>query len=179
MRSLILVLLMILLVGAEPATAPITPARAAFERFKQLDGVWEGRSTKGWVERTSFKTIAGGSCVMETSFDAHPSETMVTMFHMDGEQLMLTHYCVAKNQPRMRADQISPDGSQLTFTFFDGGNIPTRDRGHMDKAVFKFESPDRMSSQWTWYQNGKEQWMEEIVLTRLSAVNPPTTAPAR
>ena len=176
MLTLILALIVL---GAEPTTAPTTPARLAFDRFRQLDGVWEGRSTKGWVERTSFKTIAGGSCVMETSFDAHPNETMVTMFHMDGEQLVLTHYCVSKNQPRMRADQISPDGSQLTFTFLDGANIPTRDRGHMDKAVFKFESPDRMSSQWTWYQNGKEQWMEEIVFTRVSGADAPTTAPAR
>jgi hypothetical protein len=45
--------------------------------------------------------------------------------------------------------------------------------------VFKFESADRMSSQWTWYQNGKEQWMEEIVFTRVSGADAPTTAPAR
>ena len=178
MRQVLMAPFLLILLGADgPTTTPATPARLAFERFKQIEGVWQGRSTKGWVERSVFKTIAAGSCVMETSFDAHPNESMVTMYHMDGEQLMLTHYCVAKNQPRMRATEISPDGSTVTFTFLDGTNIPTRDRGHMDKAVFKFESPDRFTSQWTWYQNGKEQWMEEIEYTRVDPQNgsSPTT----
>jgi hypothetical protein len=36
----------------------------------------------------------------------------------------------------------------------------------MDKAVFHFIDEDHMVSRWTWYQNGKENWMEEIQLVR-------------
>ena len=180
---LLLVLLPWTMLGAQPspATQPQTPAQRAFERFKQLDGVWEGRSTKGWVERTVTRTIAAGSCVMSTSFDAHPNESMVTMFHLDGpERLMLTHYCVAKNQPRMLATDITADGKTITFTFLDATNLASRDRGHMDKAVFRFgDSPDQFSSQCTWYQSGNEQWMEEIDYTRLPGEQQgPATAPA-
>lgn len=150
--------------GKKPSA--LSPARAAFERFKTLEGSWQGRSTKGWNEAVSFKTIAGGSVVVETSFDAHPNETMMTMFQMDGERLMLTHYCVAKNQPRLVATSISDDGRQITFTFLDGGNLPSRDKGHMDKAVFRFLDDGRVTTQWTWYQDGKEQWLEEIQLER-------------
>lgn len=151
-----------------PAPAPATPAQRAYERFKALAGEWRGASTRGWTEKTSYRVIAGESCVMSTSFDAHPKETMVTMFHLDGEHLMLTHYCVARNQPRLRATDIREDGETMTitFTFLDGTNLPARDAGHMDKAVFTFESPDRFKSRWTWYQDGKERWMEEIVYTR-------------
>ena len=39
-------------------------------------------------------------------------------------------------------------------------------RGHMDKALFRFEDPDHVTTRWTWYQNGAEQWMEEIRLER-------------
>ena len=143
-----------------------TPARAAFEQFKRLAGNWHGRSTRGWEEAVSYKTIANGSVVVSTSFDAHPNETMMTMFHMDGERLMLTHYCVARNQPRLVATSFDADGRTVTFTFLDGANLPTRDRGHMDKAVFRFIDDDHVTSRWTWYQDGKESWMEEIALER-------------
>src|SRR5687767_12038765 len=152
-----------------PATAPAppdTPARRAFERIKHLAGDWHGKSTNGWEERTTFKVIAGGSAVIYTSFDAHPGQTMLTVFHMDGEHLMLTHYCVARNQPRLRATEFSEDGSAVTFTFLDATNLAGRDKGHMDKAVYRFTGPDAFTTQWTWYQAGQERWMEEIAMTR-------------
>jgi len=143
-----------------------TPAQDAFERFKKLEGQWIGRSTKDWEEVVSFKTIAQGSVVVENSFDAHPNETMMTMFHLDGERLMLTHYCVARNQPRLEATSFENDGKTITFTFLDATNLPSRDKGHMDKAVFRFVDDNKFSTRWTWYQNGKESWLEEIVLER-------------
>jgi hypothetical protein len=148
------------------APAASSAPRAAFERFQRLEGVWRGESTKGWAEGVTFRTIAGGSAVIETSFDAHPGETMVTLISMDGERLRLTHYCVAKNQPRLEATAFADDGGSVTFTFVDGGNLPSRDRGHMDKAVFRFVDADHVTTRWTWYQDGTESWMEEIVLTR-------------
>ncbi len=157
--------------NSSAATAPKRAEKPAaiYEKFKALDGTWEGTSTKGWKERITYKTIAGGSCVMESSFDAHPNEMMVTMIHPDGERLLLTHYCMAKNQPRLIASEIADDLKSVTFTFLDGTNLPSRDKGHMDKVVFKFESADRFTSRWTWYQDGKEDWMEEIVHTRVKS----------
>jgi hypothetical protein len=141
------------LAAREGPAAPAPPtgeqARAAFERIKALAGAWEGRSTKGWRE-----------------FEAHPGEEMATVFHMDGDRLVLTHYCVAKNQPRLEATSISDGGRTVVFTFRDGGNIPTRDKGHMDAAVFTFDGPDRVTSRWSWYQDGREKWFEDIVATR-------------
>lgn len=153
--------------GSNANTVSPEFARGAFERLKQMAGEWEGKSTKGWVEKISYKVIAGGSCVLESSFDAHPNEQMVTLFHMDVDRLLLTHYCVAKNQPRLMLTAATQDLSEMTFTFLDGTNLPSRDRGHMDKVVFRFAGPDRFTSQWTWYQDGKENWMEEIVHTRV------------
>ena len=143
-----------------------TPARAAYERFQALEGVWKGESTKGWTEDVSFRVIAAGSAVVETSFDAHPNETMLTLFAMDGEKLRLAHYCVAKNQPRLEATAFEEGGRSVTFTFLDGGNLPSRERGHMDRAVFRFEDADHVTARWTWYADGQERWLEEIRLTR-------------
>jgi hypothetical protein len=175
MHSLILAgLLASSVAGGQPAAnlpagaIPSTPqlARAAFERLKALEGDWEGKSTKGWEETLHYKTIAGGTTVLETSFDAHPGQEMATAFYMDGDRLLLTHYCMAKNAPRLEATAFADGGRTVTFTFLDGSNIPTRDKGHMDQAVFRFEAPDRITSRWTWYENGTEKWFEEIVQTR-------------
>jgi hypothetical protein len=167
--------------GASPATQPAappdTPARRAYETIKSLAGTWEGKSSKGWTEVLTIRTIAAGSSVIEESRFAHdekPENNMVTMYHLDGEHLMLTHYCMAKNQPRLRATQFSDDGKKITFEFLDGTNMASRDVGHMDKVVVQFEGPDRFRSQWTFYAKGKEQWMEEITYKRVheSAATP-------
>lgn len=165
--SIILMLTINASPGAQSDSTNKAGAAEAFQRFKKLEGKWKGRSTKGWEETIVFHTIAAGSVVVEDSLDAHPKERMMTMFHLDGDRLMLTHYCVAKNQPRLVATSFADDGKTITFTFLDGGNIPTRDRGHMDKAVIRFVDDNHVTSQWTWYQNGKESWMEEIRLERL------------
>lgn len=166
--------------GLGHGSADAEKSKAAYEKFKGLEGTWEGVSTKGWKERIIYKTIAKGSCVMETSFDAHPNEMMVTMVHPDGDRLLLTHYCVAKNQPRLRATEFSEDGKIVTFTYVDGTNLKSRDQGHMDTVIFRFLENDRVTSRWTWYQDGKESWMEEFVYTRMKegAAQPGRVLPA-
>jgi len=155
--------------GAPPGASR---AAAFFERLKALEGEWQGESTRGWTDRQSLRTIAGGSVVMSTSFDAHPGETMVTLYHLDGERLMLTHYCVAKNQPRLVASEISADGSTATFSFLDGTGMTSRDAGHMDELVLQIEGTSRFTSRWTWYQNGSGRWLEEIRHRRVEASGP-------
>lgn len=154
---------------AKPAAkVASTPARRAFDRLKALEGTWRGKSTKGWTDHATIQVIAGGSAVVSTSdFDAHKGQTMVTVFHLDGEKLMLTHYCVAKNQPRLVATTISEDGANIGFTFLDGANIPTRDTGHMDRAEYRFESSSAFTTRWSWYEKGGEKWFEEIKMERV------------
>jgi len=75
---------------------------------------------------------------------------------------MLTHYCVAKNQPRMVAREIGAGGASAVFTFLDATGIPSRDSGHMDRAAFSFQDGDHFTSKWSWYRDGKDQWMERF-----------------
>jgi hypothetical protein len=158
-----------LLLSAIPA-APGTPidgarARQVFEKLKSLEGRWRGKSTKGWTEETTIRVIAGGSVVEMASFDAHPGEQMRTMFHLDGDRLLLTHYCVARNQPRLVAR--AEDESGIVFEFLDATGLPSRDKGHMDKARYRFVDDRHFVEHWTWYQDGQERWMEEITMERL------------
>jgi predicted enzyme related to lactoylglutathione lyase len=144
-----------------------SPAQLAFERLCTLAGTWEGESSAGWTARIELEVIARGSVLLERSnFEAHPGETMLTLFHRDGAELVLTHYCVAGNQPRLVATEIGPDS--LRFTFRDATNLAARDQGHMDEALLRFEGSDTFSSQWSFFQNGKTSWMEEIHYRRIS-----------
>ncbi|MCI0410412.1 MAG: hypothetical protein L0191_17925 [Acidobacteria bacterium] len=155
---------------AEPAASAAKAPSAAqvFEKFQALAGSWKGRSTKGWTGEASFEVIAAGSVVVETSrFQAHPDETMMTMYHLDGSTMLLTHYCVAKNQPRLQIASIGEDGKKVTFRFRDGTNLATRNQGHMDSVVYQFEDADHFTSQWSFYRDGREDWMEEIHYERI------------
>jgi len=139
----------------------------AFERLKALAGQWNGRSTKGWTDRDKVEVIAGGTVILMRNEDAHPNEVMATAFHLDGDRLLLTHYCVARNQPRLVATEISNDGRRIVFTFLDGTGMASRDAGHMDKAVYELIDDDHYTTHWTWYAKGQERWMEKIERVRV------------
>jgi hypothetical protein len=162
-------------VFAEPATQPTKPNKpdaktlAAYERIKSLAGQWEGKGERIGTEILDIDVMAKGSCVLEKSRFAHGDEDgMVTMYHLDGPNLLLTHYCMAKNQPRLKATEISDDGKTILFTFLDGTNMASRDVGHMDKVRIEFgDNPNEYKSQWTFYAKGKEQWMEAVTYRRI------------
>lgn len=143
-------------------------ATELYERFRALAGEWRGRSTKGWVDVERIQPIAAGSAVMiETDFEGHPDQKMVTMVHLDEGRLLLTHYCVAKNQPRLIATGVEQDGRVVHFEFLDGTGMATRNTGHMDRVIYRFVDDDHYTSRWTFYVDGTESWMEEITYERL------------
>jgi hypothetical protein len=115
--------------------------------------------------------------VMEESwFDAHKDEEMVTMYHLDNGKLMLTHYCIAKNQPRLLAADFGKDGNRIEFKFLDATNIKDRNQGHMDHVLVEFVGKDRMRTRWSWYAKGKESWMENFTMTRVLSNDKPKRA---
>lgn len=151
-----------------PGAVTDAAARQVFERFRTLAGGWRGRSTQGWTDRVVIRVIAAGSVVVATSeFEAHPDETMMTMYHLDGDRMMLTHYCVAKNQPRLQATSVENGGKKVAFSFRDGTNLASRNQGHMDQVLFEFQDEDHFSSRWSFYKDGREDWMEEIRYERI------------
>jgi hypothetical protein len=161
--------------AAGTAIAPAAPsatgaAGAAFAHLKALAGRWRGKSTKGWTESIELRLIAGDSVLLETSrFTDDPAgkNAMATAIQMDGKALLLTHYCEAGNTPRLQATAFEDGGKTLTFTFHDGVNLASRDRGHMDKVVMHLIDDNHFRARWTWYQDAKETWMEEIVYERM------------
>ena len=143
-------------------------SRAAYARLQKLAGSWRSTSTKGWTEESTYTLAGKGSTVMETSrFVDTPDQSMMTAFYLDGDRLLLTHFCEAKNQPRMVATDISPDGRKIRFTFLDATNLKSPGAGHMHNADFHLIDDDNMTSRWSWFQDGQEKWMEEVTSKRV------------
>ncbi|MBZ5640223.1 MAG: hypothetical protein LAO51_15870 [Acidobacteriia bacterium] len=128
---------------------------AGFEKLKSLAGTWEAKHEDGSATTVTYKVVSGGSAIVETISYGKEPEAMVTMYHLDGSKLMLTHYCGAGNQPRMVAKP-SADPNKLTFAYLDATNLKSPDDGHMNGLTVTFEGPDSITQAWAWKANGKE-----------------------
>jgi hypothetical protein len=132
----------------------------SFDTMKSLQGNWEGKTSMGDTAQVSFRLTANGSVLMseiQNPMQGH-AEDMVSMIHMDGNRLLLTHYCPTGNQPRMQASA-SPDGKSITFDFVDATNLASRDAGHMQGVVFTFVDANHHLEEWHYVDHGKTQVM--------------------
>ena len=138
--------------GAKPS-AP--PTNAGLEKMKKLVGTWVAADADGKPTdqvASVIKVTAGGSAVHETLFPGQPHE-MLSVYTAEGPDLVLTHYCVLGNQPRMKADPNSPP-NQLVFRFAGGTNLdPAKDK-HMHEATLTIVGDDRIEVRGTGWENG-------------------------
>ena len=85
----------------------------AFAKLKTLAGTWQFKMNDADVE-SEYSVHSMGNSVEESYND------MVTMFHVDGKSLLITHYCHCGNQPRFRATKLN-DPNRMIFDFVDIG----------------------------------------------------------
>ena len=144
------------LLAAMAAFAQST-GQKSFATMKSLAGNWEGKDSQGSAVEVSNRVTAGGSAVMsEIKTNMHgKAEDMISMINMDGDRLLLTHYCSAGNQPRMQA-ALSPDGKSITFTFVDATNLANADAPHMQSVTFNFIDANHHTEEWHFAMQGKE-----------------------
>jgi hypothetical protein len=157
MRALRYAVTIAIVLCASFALAQSTTQKS-FDTLKALKGDWEGKNNQGQPLKVSFRETAGGSALM-SEIHGHGPENMVSMIHLDGDRLMMTHYCGAGNQPRMKGT-LAPDGKSVTFDFIDATNLSSPDAGHMNHVVFAMPDADHHTEEWTFLDHGKE--MKEL-----------------
>src|SRR5438309_11070706 len=86
---------------------------AAFKQLTSLVGEWEAVQ-EGVPVKATYTLTANGSVLMSETKPAD-SEPMITLFTVDGDHLIATHYCVARNQPQMNT--VVPGDSDRAMTF--------------------------------------------------------------
>ena len=138
-------------------------SRAAFEKLKSLEGSWVGKGSQGQPLQVTFRVTSNGSAIMS---EIQGSENMISMIHLDGERLMLTHYCATGNQPRM-VGKMTPDGKAVAFDFLDVTNFNNTQPGHMQHVVLTMLDANHHNEEWTFMtQDGKLQGHQLFDLQR-------------
>ena len=145
------------------ASKPTVDATSAFSRLKALTGEWDVDSAQG-KGHSRFELIANNSVVLE-HFTAPGAEEMLTAYHLDGKQLVLTHYCMAGNQPHMFAEKFNGATGELNFAFAGGSNIASGG-GHMHDVSYRLLSADQFDATWNFVEAGKVKFTEVMHYTR-------------
>jgi hypothetical protein len=142
----------------------------SFEKMKTLAGSWEGHVTtvpptaemEGKVVHATLRVTSMGNALMHEMTGAGRPDDPITMVYMDGDRLMLTHYCDAGNRPRM-VGKVGADGNTVEFDFLDvAGSLQY---GHMHHAVFTVIDADHHTEDWT-YMNGDKPVHAHMELQR-------------
>ena len=174
MKNITCVYTMALLAGwltlcGQSAAADSSPisGRQAFELMKRLAGEWSGKMDEEGSQppvTVTYRVTAAQSAVLETLFPGTEHE-MVTLYHMDGEKLVLTHYCAAGNQPHMVLTKKSTP-TDLRFDFVSGSNVNPKKDMHMHSAHIHLAGSDTISGEWTGFQDGKPGHVARFSLSR-------------
>jgi hypothetical protein len=132
-------------------------ADAIFQRLKGLAGEWEAAKASDQVKKgqvvLTYRLTGGGTAVAETILPGTPME-MLSVYHRDGEQLVMTHYCCAGNQPRMRAKP-GKNKDEVLFEFTGGSNLDPAKDGHIHGGMIRFVDANHLHSEWEFYVDGK------------------------
>jgi hypothetical protein len=144
---------------------------AAFEQLKSLTGHWEAEKTNDAARQekatVDLEVTSGGSAVLEKfrmEDNGKPVE-MITLYYLDGDQLKLTHYCMAGNQPTM-VGTYAPETKTVKFDFAGITNLKSPDAGHMHHAVYTFIDNDHFKTRWTFRKNQQDAFTEEVTYVR-------------
>ncbi len=137
---------------APPAAPSVNPAAAVFQELCTLVGTWEGTFANGRQHTVTYRLTAGGTVLVET-WALAPGRESMTLYYLDGDALVATHYCPQGNQPRLRW---VPDGlpARRTFTFQDGSNLQAKGASHQHAFWVEVQGPDRYLRSETYVANG-------------------------
>ena len=153
-------------------------AQKSFTSLKSLAGTWQGPVTvdppqadmgNGSVIQASLRVTSRGNALVHEMKDPAKADDPkhydhpVTMFYLENDRLILTHYCDAGNRPRMSA-RTSADGKKVEFDFLDvaGGT----QYGHMDHAVFTIIDDNHHTEDWTYMMPGDKPMHAHMDLKR-------------
>src|SRR5437868_14233514 len=139
--------MMTLVLAADPLPPDKTKSEEAFDRLATLKGEWRGEQ-EGVKISLIYTLTANGSALME-EFRPESGAVMITMFTVDGDHLIATHYCSAKNQPQMMTSAITDVRKPLAFSLARITGLKSPDNWHNTGLTVIKEDDDHSTEAWT------------------------------
>ena len=129
-----------------------TKSEATFKQLASLVGEWDAMQDGVAVKETYTLTANGSAVMAETKPANEPA--MITMFTVDGDHLIATHYCSARNQPHMSG---APGDLEegVSFSLERVTGMKTPDDWHNTGLTITLDDKDHMTQRWTWLYKGK------------------------
>lgn len=157
--------------SARAADGPGIEAKTAFAKLKTLAGEWkvEGEVAGhggGHEQKVIYRVTSNGSALMQHQFPDTDHE-IISMYHLDGNDLKMTHYCAIGNQPRMKLDRQASTPDVLVFVFDGGTNFnPAKDL-HIHALKTSFKEGGKVEEAWDAFAGGKKAHGTTFVLSRV------------
>jgi len=139
--------------SAENRDVPAAGSTATFAQMKSLAGEWKAVQEDVTVTET-YKLTANGTALMAETRPAN-APSMITMFTVDGDRLMATHYCVAGNQPHLVAASPGDLHKGVAFTLDRVTGMKTADDWHNTGITITLDDSNHMTQTWTYLYKGK------------------------
>ena len=159
--------LSIWVLGLQPSATAGPHGSGPWVRLKSLAGTWrraDATTPASKAFRIRYRLISADTALVE-EFGDPAKQITETVFHLDGERVLATHYCAQGNQPRLRLRaQSSPD--VLEFDFLDATNLRSPADSHLVRLTFRWIDDDHLSREEVYAENGKEE-RSTLVLERL------------
>ena len=112
-----------------------------------------GSTSEGYRGNWTFKTKALGFAVVQSYNLGTPGE-METVFHLNGDDLVLTHYCALQNAPVLKFQKSSKPG-EIKFVFSGGSNFDPMVDQHLHDSTLQIKDKDTIETVNTVWAKGR------------------------
>jgi hypothetical protein len=145
----------LVLVIASPVAlaADKTKSEEAFDRLTSLQGEWKGKADG--VDTILIYTLTANASVLMEQCRPENGHEMITMFTVDGDHLIATHYCSAKNQPQMATSPITDAQKPLAFSLVQITGLKSPDAFHNTGLTVIQEDNDHLTQEWLYQSKGR------------------------
>ena len=143
----------VILLPAQTQPPNASKSDAVFKQLTSLVGEWEAVQDGVPVSETYTLTANGSALMAETKPGTDPA--MITMITVDGDHLIATHYCAARNQPQMETGVPDDLVKGVTFSLARVTGMKTPDDWHNTGVTITLDDKDHMTQRWTYLYKGK------------------------
>jgi hypothetical protein len=134
----------IFLATLQGAVAAPTGASAAFNVFRGLAGIWAIQSGNRTLPIDMTYDVGSKGSIVTEQFGRE-----LSVFYLDHDALLMTHFCNVGNQPRLRLKPNTPQGV-FEFDMFDITNLADQNAPHVQQAIYHVIDSRRIELELIW-----------------------------